>query len=334
MVTQKPGLARTALLENLLERVTADNWLEVFEVMWQARTEGMISEREQHWFLQRAGAVGGVAAADRFKPKDPVKDWDTHDGRHTMRGWAQADPAAASAWLDAQPEGNFRTGMAQGFVRGIAAEDAKVALHATGTLGAEHQQWLMNSLLNLEEAREYVPFVQDWLTSGALDSAQPGATEIKSQIFGQLIEAQAKVLWNDRDGTQLAQWVEKFAGREFVSGQALQRLAGGLDGRMAAPAVIELIERMAAPDVPGRGDPVGTLMQRWATRDSGAAAQWLNDHADSQSYDTAVIAFVRSVPEADAAARRAWIDTVHDEAVRTRLQRQLDEIEKAARNAR
>ena len=63
MVTQKPGLARTALLENLLERVTADNWLEVFEVMWQARTEGMISEREQHWFLQRAGAVGGVAAA-------------------------------------------------------------------------------------------------------------------------------------------------------------------------------------------------------------------------------------------------------------------------------
>ena len=332
IVTQKPGLARTALLESLLERVTADNWLAVFEVMWRAREEGMISEREQHWFLQRAGAVGGAAAAERFKPKDPVKDWDTHSGRQAMRGWAQADTAAALAWLDAQPAGNYRTGMADGFVRGLAADDPEVALRVMGTLVPDQQRQLMNALLNLEDAPHYVPFAQDWLTSGALDAAAPESMQIKAQVFGNLIEAEAKALWNDRDGTRLAQWAEKFAGREFVSAQALQRLAGGLDGHMAAPGVIELLERMSAPELPVQGNPVGGVMQRWARQDSDAAAQWLNDHTDSPSYAAAVIAFVHSVPEADPAARRAWIETLHDEALRTQLQRQLDEAQKAARS--
>ena len=334
MVTQKPGLARTALLESLLERVTADNWLAVFEVMWRAREQGMISEREQHWFLQRAGAVGGVAAVERFKPKDPVKDWDTHSGRQAMRGWAQADATAALAWLDAQPEGNYRTGMADGFVRGLAADDAKVALRVMGTLVPDQQRQLMNALLNLEDAPHYVPFAQDWLTSGALDAAAPETMQIKSQVFSQLVEAQAKALWNDRDGTHLAQWAEQFAGREFVSLQGLYCLANGLQGRMAAPGVIELLERMSTPDSPVLGNPVGAVMQRWAMQDSGAAAQWLNDHTDSPSYDAAVLAFVRSAPEADPAARRAWIETVHDEAMRTQLQRQLDEAQNAARNAK
>ena len=334
MVTQKPGLARTALLESLLERVTAENWLAVFEVMWRAREEGMISEREQHWFLQRAGAAGGAAAAERFKPKDPVKDWDTHSGRQAMRGWAQADPAAALAWLDAQPEGNYRTGMADGFVRGLAADDPEVALRVMGTLVPDQQRQLMNALLNLEDAPHYVPFAQDWLTSGALDAAAPESMQIKEQVFGNLIEAQTKTLWNDRDGTRLAQWAEQFAGREFISAQGLSRLANGLEGRMAASGVIELLERMSAPDLPVQSNPVGGVMQRWARQDPSAATQWLNDHTDSPSYDAAVSAFVRSVPEADPAARRAWIETVHDEALRTQLQRQLDEAQNAARNAR
>ena len=333
-VTEAPGLARSALLESLIGRLTPGNWKEVFEVMWSARLEGMISEREEQWFLQRAGEVAGVAAMERFKPADPVKDWDTNSGRHAMRGWAQADPASAMAWLEAQPEGNYRTGMAQGFVRGVAAQDPKAALHATSLLAPQHQEWLMNSLLKAEEAPHCMPFIQNWLASDALNATEPEAMRIRSQVFGSLVETQTKVLWNDRDGSRLTQWVEQFAGRDFVSAPALSRLAENLAGRMDAPRVMELLDRMAVPIFRGQPDPVRMVMQRWSRQDAGAAQGWLNDHREAPSYDAAAVAFMQSITIDDPAVKRAWIETLHDDALRAQAMRELDEVQKQAADGR
>lgn len=44
VITEKRSLARSALLESLIERITRDNWLSVFEVEWHAREEGQLAE--------------------------------------------------------------------------------------------------------------------------------------------------------------------------------------------------------------------------------------------------------------------------------------------------
>ena len=330
VITEKRSLARSALLESLIERITRDNWLSVFEVEWQAREEGMISEREEQLFMQRFGEVAGVATMERFKPKDPVKDWDTHSGRHAMRGWAQADPASAMAWLEAQPEGNYRVAMIQGFVSGVAAQDPKEALHATNMLPLQHQRWLLNSLLTVEEAPQNLPFVQQWITSGTPADTSSDTMQFKAQVFAQLVDTQFKTLWNDRDGTRVSDWIGQFAGREFVSAPAIYRLASNLAERMDAPRVIELIDRMAAPVLPGQSDPISAVMRSWSRQDPGAAQVWLNDNRDSPSYDAATVSFVQSAAIEDPAVRRAWIDTLHDETLRAQLTHYFDELHKAA----
>lgn len=334
VITEKRSLARSALLESLIERINRDNWLSVFEVTWHAREEGMISEREEQLFMQRFGEVAGIATMERFKQHDPVKDWDTHSGRHAMRGWAQADSTAAMAWLEGQPVGNYRVAMIQGFVSGVAAQDPKEALHATSMLPLEHQRWLLNSLLTVEEAPQNLPFVQQWLTSGTPDAAAPETVQFKSQVFAQLVDTEFKTLLNDRDGTRVTEWIGQYAGREFVSAPALSRLAANLAGRMDAPRVIELIDRMAAPVLPGQPDPIGVVMRSWSRQNPGAAQEWLNDNRDSPSYDAATVSFVQSTAIDDPAVRRAWIETLHDEALRAQLVRQFDEAQKAAAGRR
>lgn len=328
MTTEKPGLARGTLMESLIERVTVENWESVFEVMWRARQEGMISEREEQLFLQRAGEVAGVAAINRFMPAGSVKDWETHSGCHAMRGWAQVDSAAAMAWLDIHPAGNYRTGMTQGFVRGCAAQDPKAALQVTAMLGAGDQQWLMNSMLTVEEAPHYVPFAQQWLISGTPEDGTQETMQIRAQVFSVLAEAKTKALWNDRNGERLTQWAEQFAGRDFVSAHALSMLVERLSERTDAPKVINLIERMAVPVAPGESDLIYAVMQRWSRQDAGAAQQWLNDHQDSRSYDAAVLSFIRNAPSADPVVQRAWIETLHDETLHAQTRRQFDEAKR------
>ena len=251
-----------------------------------------------------------------------------------LRGWAQADASSAMAWLEAQHEGNYRTGMAQGFVRGIAAQDPKAALRATGMLASQHQEWLINSMLKVEEAPHYMPFIQDWLASGALDAEEPKTMQIKSQVFGLLVETQSKALWNDRDGSRLTQWVGQFAGREFVSAPVLCRLAENLTGRMEAPLVMELLDRMAAPVLPGQPDPIRVVMQRWSRQDPGAAQGWLNDHRDAPNYDAAAVAFMQSITIDDPAVKRAWIETLHDEALRAQAMRQFEGVQQTPAGGR
>ena len=334
MVTEKRTLARSALLENLIERITSDNWLSVFEVMWRAREQGMISEREEHLFMQRFGEVAGRAAMNRFRPRDPVKNFDTHSGRQAMRGWAQADPAAARAWLEAQPEGNYRVGMADGFVRGAAAQDPAGALRAAKMLGPDAQQALINAMLKLEEAPHYVPFVEQWLTSGPLDAAAPATGQIRSQVFDRLVEAKIKALWGDRDGSQVTAWIEQFAGREFVSSPALSRVAENLAGHMDASRVMELMDRLAAPGLPAQTDPIRGVMQRWSRDDPGAAQEWLHGHRDAPHYDAAAFSFIQNAGIADPAVQRAWIETLHDEALRAQAMRRFNETQKAAPSGR
>ena len=334
MLVEKRSLARAALLESLLERITRDNWKAVFEVMWHARVEGLISDREEQLFMQRFGEVGGMAAMNRFKPADPVKNFDTHSGRQAMRGWAQADPAAAMAWLAAQPEGNFRVGMADGFARGTAAQDPTSALRATRMLAPDAQRALINALLKLEEAPHYIPFVQQWLASGTLGATAPETLRIKSEVFDHLVESEIKSLWNDRDGARVTAWIGQFAGREFVSAPALSRLAENLAGRMDAPRVIELMDRMAAPGLPAQTDPVRGVMQRWSRDDPAAAQEWLNGHRDAEHYDAAAFSFIQNAAIADPAVKRAWIETLHDEALRAEAMRQFEPAQKAAAGSR
>ena len=247
-----------------------------------------------------------------------------------MRGWAQADAATALTWLDAQPERNFRTGMALGFVRGAAVNDPKRALRAVTMLSPENLQWAMNWMMNADEAARYVPFVQQWLTSSAPGGSNPETTQTQSNVFGHLLNTQFYAIRNDSEGIRVAQWAEQFAGRDFINAPAVSRMAAQFVERVAAPKVIELIERMVAPVAPGQADPISVVMRRWSRQNPTVAQQWLNDHQDSPSYDAAVVAFVQNAPNADPAVQRAWLDTVQDENLRTQATRQFDQMHKAA----
>ena len=132
----------------------------------------------------------------------------------------------------------------------------------------------------------------------------------------------------------MSEWIEQFAGREFISAPAVCRLAANLAGRMDAPRVIEIIDRMAASVLPGQPDPIGVVMRSWSRQDPGAAQEWLNDNRDSPSYDAATVSFIQIAAIDDPAVRRAWIETLHDEALRTQFMRRFDESQKAAAGGR
>jgi hypothetical protein len=101
----------------LITELTKENWEEAASELLPLCGQVPMG----HWFdlMRRIGALGEAQAMNRFKPNDPLIDYDTYHARFAMEGWAKNDQAAALAYVLSLPEGRYRDGMAIGLFRAM-----------------------------------------------------------------------------------------------------------------------------------------------------------------------------------------------------------------------
>jgi hypothetical protein len=299
-----------------LADVTPGNWRHTFEVFWQAHTRGLLSDEEYRLMLSRVGEVAGGAALDRFKPKDPVGQAETHNARHAMAGWAQTDPAAALSYVQSQPEGRFREGMTWGYIAGVATRDPQAANRALMALPLQKQtEWLRNWLSQANPS-VFEPLARQWL-SGA--DASEGDHAARSLVFDALFATRSRRNWADPDGSKLASFVEEFVGQPFLGPGPVANAAHLLAARQGYAKAIAWAESNAPLDSSDAGSVMGEVVARWANTDAQAASGWLDSHRESPYYDAAVATFLRSAKGLDHPTAQAWAATIRDPALRASL---------------
>lgn len=323
---EPPGLARFALLHEALLRITPKNWHGAMVTMWKARSEGKISDQEMRYVLQRLGEAAGAVALEGFKPKDPVNGWETHSGRFAMMGWAMKDPTAAKAWLETQPAGKYRDGMAWGFVLGMGLRDAPAALRTMQALEPSEQKRLLSMALNDSDGTRYAALAEAWLTA----NNTTGASKVREQtddvtaVFDNLLNAQILSGWVEKKNDKFHAWVDGLDRKPWFGPQGITRVAMEFVRRDETSGAMTWIERFASEQPAAAKQAIQATMAQWSWKDPEAAATWLNQNGTSPNYDQAVSAFLTAQRNrVDAETARAWANSIHDDTLRAAHLKQI-----------
>jgi hypothetical protein len=332
--TEAPGLRRLTTLYTALDAIDVNNWRSVFEVLWKARRENLLSESELNLALQRIGQATGREGLSHFRPADPVNDYETHTARYAMQGWAEAAPAEAWAYIQEQPEGKFREGMITGYVWGVGANDTKAALDALDHVEPHTQASILSTSLGSANGAHYSKLAEQWLAARA-DAPDSGATsEQQNRVFSSLLQIQQQQGWDDPTGERIARWMEAFQGRTFVAANHVAAVAHQQAGS-SPEAALGWIASFAGPDQRLGEGPTMQLMARLARTDLNRAAQWLDQNRENPHYDQAAAAFILTPGGTmDPETAETWLATIADEGIRERTARALEENQQRAAQAR
>jgi hypothetical protein len=321
-ITEPPGLRRLTSLQGAMESITAANWEPLFEVLWKARRENLLNETEFDLVMQRIGEVAGRGGLTRFRPNDPVNESETHSARFAMRGWADADPAAAWAFIQEQPEGKFREGMITGYVWAAGATDPTAAMKALEILPTGAQAQLLRGTLNRRDGPHYAALAEQWLEANSSGEAE-GSEQAQRQVFSALLGVQSQQRWSDPSGERIARWIERFAGRAYVGDEHVM-IAAMHQAEENPEKALEWTGQFTAANPKLGGRAAHELMERYAKRDVAAAAQWLDANRESPLYTGAVGGFLRSQREhLDPETTNTWLATIVDEKARMRVAENL-----------
>jgi hypothetical protein len=323
---EPPGLARFALLHAAMQRITRENWHAAWVTMWKARNEGLISEDEMRYVLQRLGEVAGAAMVEAVKPKDPENAYETHFGRYAMKGWAAKDPAAAKAWLETQPAGKFREGMTWGYVLGTSLRDVPEGLRAMRELDPERQAGLLGYTLKPPDGHRYQALAEAWLTA----NNAPGTPGVRAEndavtnVFNCLLNTQIAVGSVEKKNEKFLAWVEGIESKPWFGPQNVGSIGQEFARRNESSRGLEWVDRFTSEQPEAGRGAVRGIMAQWTTSDPASAAAWLNDHGTSPHYDDAVSTFLGAQRgRLDHETAQAWASSIHDEKLRQMLLNQL-----------
>jgi hypothetical protein len=312
VLSEPPGFSRVRALDQALERVTDKNWRDTFEVFWKAHTQGLVSEDEYRLMLNRIGEAGGREVCERFKPKDPVAEADTHNGRNAMAGWAQQDPAAARQYLESLPAGRFREGMLWGYVHGIALQDPKSAVQLLKEVPVVKQAEWLRSWIGQTSSNAFESLGREWLANSPVSSSASGEEiePLQTSVFDALFSMKRRRGWADPDGSKTTAFVEEFASRPFVSASTLSSAALALTAKRSHTEAIEWVQANGRPEASALA--MTGIIQDWAKRAPAEASAWLDANRDSAGYDEAVVGLLTGVPNLDPGTAMAWVDTIQN----------------------
>ena len=318
-ITTPPGNARVLHLQESLAAIDRTNWRGAFELFWRARTRNLISEKEQLWIMERIGDVAGLEAMERFKPRDPINNAETHNARHAMKGWALRDPESALAYASIQPEGRFREGMLWGFLAATAVTDPPAALRAVEAAQPEQQTRLLRNLVLSEDGGHFEGLVSNWLEQGSTNTS--GDLNTSQTVFDALIASRNRQVWSDPDGSRTLSWIEQFVGKPYAGDDSIVRGVGAVAERAGYGKALEWVDTMSAKRAPLAENATSQLIYAWSKKDPAATGAWLDSHRESPVYQPAVGAYLRANRnQLDAATARAWIETIADPEYRARVQ--------------
>jgi hypothetical protein len=321
-ITTPPGNARVLHLQEALAAIDRNNWRGAFEVFWRARTRNLISEKEQLWLMERIGDVAGLEAMERFKPRDPINDAETHSARHAMKGWALRDPQGALAYVSSQPEGRFREGMLWGFLAATAVTDPPAALRAIDAAQPEQQTRLLRNLVVSEDGGHFEGLVSSWLEQSSTNSG--GDPNTRPAVFDALIASRNRQVWADPDGNRTLTWIEQCVGKPYAGDDSIVRGVGAVAERAGYGRALEWVDTISAKKAPLAENATAQLITAWSRKDPAGTGAWLDSHRDSPIYQPAVGAYLRANRnQLDAATARAWIETIPDPEYRARIQEDI-----------
>jgi len=321
-ITTPPGNARVLHLQQALAAIDASNWRGAFEIFWRARTRNLISEKEQLWVMERIGDVAGLEATERFKPRDPINNAETHNARHAMKGWALRDPQAALAYVTSQPEGRFREGMLWGFLAATALTDPPTALRAVEAAQPEQQTRLLRNLVLSEDGGHFEGLVSSWLQQS---STNAGADlSMRYVVFDALVASRNRQVWSDPDGSRTLSWIEQFVGKPYAGDNSIVSSVSAVAERSGYAKTLEWVDGISAKQAPLAENATARLIDTWSRKDLAGSGAWLDSHRDSPIYQPAVAAFLRANRnQLDAATARAWIETIPDPEFRAALHKDI-----------
>lgn len=317
-ITTPPGNARVLHLQQALAAIDSTNWRGAFEIFWRARTRNLISEKEQLWIMERIGNVAGLEAMERFKPRDPINNAETHNSRHAMKGWALRDPESALAYVKSQQEGRFREGMLWGYLAATALTDPPAALRAMEAAQPEEQTRLLRNLVLNEDGGHFEGLVSSWLEQSSTHTvADPN---LRHAVFDALVNSRNRQVWSDPDGSRTLSWLGQFVGQPYAGDDSIVRGVAAVAERSGYAKTLEWVDAISAKRAPLAENATAQLFATWSRKDLAGSGAWLDSHRDSPIYQPAVAAFLRANRnQLDAATSRAWIETIPDPKFRAAL---------------
>ena len=221
-----------------------------------------------------AGPEAMENAFDSLGIEHSDKDWFS---KVAVRGWAEVDPQAAIAWINAHPDHSDWPGCVRSIASGVGERDPSLAaaLLVKTLAGADAprqaawvRQQVVQELAGRVAAAGGVPGLEDWLTS--IPSADDGG-DVRKLAFSQA----AKRMINVSDA-EAQEFFSRFAADPLRDQAAYADFTGRLAKRQS-PRTALMWAASLTPPAGGAAD----VYKRWSRESPQEAAAWRATLPDS-----------------------------------------------------
>lgn len=257
---------------------------------------GLGGEVFKKW-AERDPAAARALLEARLAAGGKIGRAETELSKHLMRAWVKTDPDAAMGWLLKQP-------------KEVADEAISPAFQALSHHDPDKALKLVAEQSDLPGRDEIAATIAQWWAKTTPAKAMEWAQGLPEKLAAPSVKKA----------------METWAGQDFPAAkQALEGLSGPMR-EAALPVLVEHWEKgnwseAAAfldqqPGGKGRQEAMGQLIRRWADGDQPAASGWLARQAPGPERDAGASALADEVRDSDPEAAAIWGATLGDEKQR------------------
>ena len=306
ILTESDPVKSSLMFAMILDQLTSENAPSLMAEI-KARVTGFEGMRYYGLLAYKWGSVDGAGAmAEAAKQEGPNK---MMSSIASIAGWAAKDPAAAQAWLAANPSTNDweKSAMERGLVSGLARSDAKAAEDYVSKIKDQGERSRMTQVIMEEKLKQGTDAAAAWAATLTDPDMKKGAFEsVADQLY-------------KNDPQKAMEYVKANAGEAFSSG-AVAELARRLSSKDPQQG---LSFAQALPEGAARSDAYKNTFREWADSNPTDASTQLNSLPKGADRDAAISGLARSVVRDDAPAAITWAESITDPATR---QQSLTEV--------
>lgn len=239
-----------------------------------------------------------------------------------MSIWAGKDQAAALAWANQLPEGNYRRSALLSIASKMAQDDPQAAIDfamkeangqtRTQMLSGVLQQWLTSDpyagarwIQNNHDTVQAAT-LQNLVTSLGNNSPEQALSMVSWLPEGQMQQSSYQSIasnWARNDPTAAESWL-----RSMPEGaERDQFLRGYVNGLASVNAVQASYQVERLPDGPVKNQLLQSVANQWARTDPDAAIDWLAQATPGNARDKALANAIQQWTYADSYAASSWV---------------------------
>ena len=318
VLTESDPVKSSLMFALILDQLTPENASTVAAEI-RARSTGFESMRYVGLLAYKWGSVDGAGAmAEAAKQEGPSR---MMGSVASIAGWAATDPAAAQAYLAANPSTNDweKSGMERGLVAGLARSDAAAAQKYVASIEDKGERTRLTQVI-----------MEEKLKQGTDSAAAYAATLTDPDMKKGAFESVADQLYRN-DPQKAMEYVKANASEAFSQGAV-----GELARRLASKDPAQGVEFASSlPEGSARSDAYKNSYREWAGNNPTEASTALNNLPKGADRDAAASGLARAVVRDDPAGALAWAESIGDATAKQAsltevLQRQFREDPEAA----